>query len=417
MLNFLRDELKLTDDDLYENRGEISYHSLSEIANLSIPSLRYPACTPVRPAVFRDDERDVFSAIRERDVLVHHPFESFQDSVERFVREAVNDPQVLAIKITLYRAGENNPIIPMLISAAQKGKQVVCVLELKARFDEARNMYWGEMLEDAGVHVIYGVVDKKVHGKILLIIRKENESYRFYSHVSTGNYNPHTAKIYTDLSLFTADKRIGTEIIEVFNFLTGLSLKKNYQKLLVAPVNMRKRFLQLIRKEVEYQKNGETGYILAKMNSLEDGEVCEALYEASRAGVKIDLIVRGFCTLRPRVPGLSDNIRVMSVVGRFLEHSRIYYFKRGAKDPIDGKFLIGSADWMYRNLNNRIEAIVPIEDAASKQYLWQVLQMILNDQVQVWDAEPTGEYTIRKPSTADVRGVQDELARLHGCIK
>ena len=417
MLNYLRDELKLTDDDLYENRGEISYHSLSEIANLNIPSLRYPTCTPVRPAVFREDERDVFSTIRDRDVLVHHPFESFQDSVERFVREAVNDPQVLAIKITLYRAGENNPIIPMLIAAAQKGKQVVCVLELKARFDEARNMYWGEMLEDAGVHVVYGVVDKKVHGKILLVIRKENESYRFYSHVSTGNYNPHTAKIYTDLSLFTSDKRIGTEIIEVFNFLTGLSLKKTYQKLLVAPVNMRKRFLQLIKKEIEYQKNGGSGYILAKMNSFEDHEVCEALYEASRAGVKIDLIVRGFCTLRPRVPGLSDNIRVMSVVGRFLEHSRIYYFKRGAKDPIDGKFLIGSADWMYRNLNNRIETVVPIEDASSKQYLWQVLQMILNDQVQVWDAEPTGEYTLRKPPTSDAHGVQDELARLHGCIK
>ncbi len=416
MLHYLRDELKLTNDDLYENCGEISYHSLSEVANLNIASLRYAPCVPVRPSVYRDDDRDVFSAIRDRDILVHYPYESFPDSVERFVREAVNDPAVLAIKITLYRAGENNPIIPMLITAAQKGKQVVCILELKARFDEARNMYWGEMLEDAGVHVIYGVEDKKVHSKIMLIIRKEGENYRFYSHISSGNYNPNTAKLYTDLSLFTADKRIGTEVIEVFNYLTGLSLKKNYQKLLVAPINMRKRFLQLIKKEIEFQKTGEGGYILAKMNSFEDREVCDALYEASQAGVKIDLIVRGLCTLRPHVPGLSENIRVFSVVGRFLEHSRIYYFKRGSKDPIDGKFMIGSADWMYRNLNNRIEAVVPIDEAACKQYLWQVLQMILNDRVQTWELEPNGEYTLRKPETSGERGVQEELGRLHGSL-
>jgi len=411
MLRFLSDELEIGETDVYEAPGEISYHSLTEIANLNIPHLRYKPYTPVKPFALRDEGRDIFSVIREKDVLVHHPFESFTDSVERFIREAVKDPNVLAIKITLYRAGENNPIIPLLIWAAERGKQVVCVVELKARFDEARNIYWGEMLEKAGVHVVYGVLGKKIHTKTILVIRKEGDSYRFYSHIGTGNYNPHTAKLYTDMSLFTADKRVGGELIEVFNFLTGLSLKKNYQKLLVAPVNMRKRFLQAIKKEIEHQKASGNGHIIAKMNSLEDHEISTALYQASQAGVKVDLIVRGFCVLKPGVKGLSENIRVTSIIGRFLEHSRIYYFRRGSQDPVDGKFYISSADWMYRNLNNRIETAVPIDQANLKLQCWHTLQAMLNDKHQSWDLQENGDYILRRPEKSDEKGIHELLIR------
>ena len=407
MLNFLRDELELTNDDLYETTGDISYASFHEVANLNIPHLRYKPHTPLRPEAFVDETVDTFSVIRGKDVLVHHPYESFYDSVEKFIRDAVKDPQVLAIKMTLYRAGENNPIIPLLIRAAEKGKQVVAVVELKARFDEARNIYWSEMLEKAGVHVIYGVVGKKIHAKTILVIRQEQESYRFYSHIGTGNYNPSTAKLYTDYSLFTSDKKIGGELIEAFNFLTGLSLKKTYQKLLVAPVNMRKRFLYYINKEKEHAKNNKPAHIIAKMNSLEDQEICEALYQASKAGVKIDLIVRGFCCLKPQVPGLSDNIRVISVIGRFLEHSRVYYFRSGAQDPVGGKFYMGSADWMYRNLNNRIEVIVPILDSDLKSQLLRDLDYQIHDRVQTWELSSSGEYSARHPEKSDEVGIHD----------
>lgn len=414
MLHILRSELDLQERDIFENPGEISFHTVNEVANLNIPQLRYRPYTPNKPVLFRDEERDVFSLIRDQDILVHHPYDSFNESVERFIREAVKDPHVLAIKMTLYRAGENNLIIPLLIEAAEKGKQVVAVIELKARFDEARNIYWSEMLEEAGVHVVYGVLGKKIHCKTVLVIRKEGDSYRYYSHIGTGNYNPGTARLYTDLGLFSADKKIGNELIEVFNFLTGLSLKKNYQKLLVAPVNLRKRLLQYIKKEMEVHVQQGGGYIFAKMNSLEDVEICEALYQASTAGVKIDLVVRGFCCLVPGVKGLSENIRVLSIVGRYLEHSRLFYFGRGAKDPVEGKFYIGSADWMYRNLNNRIEVVVPIEGLTQKLYCWNLIQLILADNTLAWDLLPTGEYQLRKPEKTDHKGLHEELMRLHG---
>jgi polyphosphate kinase len=417
MLKYLRDELELKDEDLYPISGELSYNSLNEIANLNLPNLRYRPFSPTKPLALRDPNENIFSAIKAKDILVHCPFESFSDSVERFIQEAVDDPDVLAIKITLYRAGENNPIIPLLIAAAEMGKQVVCVVELKARFDEARNIRWGEMLEEAGVHVVYGVSGKKVHSKTILVIRKEGDSYCFYSHVGTGNYNSTTAKLYTDLSLFTADKRIGNELIEVFNFLTGLSLKKNYQKLMVAPVNMRKRIVQYIKKEIELAKAGEVAHIVAKMNSLEDQEVCDLLYQASQAGVKVDLIVRGFCCLRPGLKGISENIRVMSVIGRFLEHSRVFYFRRGAKDPLGGRFYIGSADWMYRNLNNRIETVAPVEEIGATTYLWNLLQRILNDRTQTWDLQPNGEYILRRPEPgtpkSEDRTIHDDYMLLH----
>ncbi len=412
MLNFLRDELELTADDLYEVKGEISYQTLNEIANLNVPQLRFKAHTPSRPEEFIDEARDVFSIIRGKDVLVHHPYQSFPDSVEKFVRDAVKDPHVLAIKITLYRSGENNPLIPLLVRAAELGKQVVVVIELKARFDEARNIYWSEMLEKAGVHVIYGVVGKKIHAKTILVIRQEQDTYRFYSHIGTGNYNPATAKLYTDFSLFTSDKRIGSELIEVFNFLTGLSLKKSYQKLMVAPVNMRKRFIYYINKEKDFAKAKQPARIIAKMNSLEDQEICEALYEASRAGVKIDLIVRGFCSLRPGVPGMSENITVTSVIGRFLEHSRVFFFQRGKTDPVEGKFYMGSADWMYRNLNNRIEVIVPIEDRDQKEEVLKTLEYMIQDKVLGWDLHPDGNYVARKADKDEISS-HDYLINLH----
>jgi polyphosphate kinase len=400
ILPFLQEELGLTADDLYEVPGEISYQSLNELANLNIANLRYKPHTPVKPESLADDS-DIFSIIRGKDILVHHPYESFYDSVEKFVRDAVKDPNVLAIKMTLYRAGENNPIIPLLVRAADQGKQVVVVIELQARFDEARNIYLSEMLEKAGVHVIYGISGKKIHGKTILVIRQEQEGYRFYSHIGTGNYNPATAKLYTDYSLFTSDKKVGTELIEAFNFLTGLSLKKTYQKLLVAPVNMRKRFLYYINKEKEFAKNKQPAHIIAKMNSLEDQEICEALYSASKAGVKVDLVVRGFCILKPGIPGLSENIRVLSVIGRFLEHARIYYFRGGAKTHDGGKFYIGSADWMYRNLNNRIEVIAPILDPDLRAELFRNLDFQLNEKVLAWELQPSGEYVQRKPDKPD----------------
>lgn len=412
MLNFLKGEIELAAEDLYEIKGEISYQSLTEIANLNVPQLRYKAHTPSRPEEFLDEARDVFSIIRGKDVLVHHPYQSFPDSVEKFVRDAVKDPHVLAIKITLYRSGENNPLIPLLVRAAELGKQVVVVIELKARFDEARNIYWSEMLEKAGVHVIYGVVGKKIHAKTILVIRQEQDTYRFYSHIGTGNYNPATAKLYTDFSLFTSDKRIGSELIEVFNFLTGLSLKKSYQKLMVAPVNMRKRFIYYIHKEKDFAKAKQPARIIAKMNSLEDQEICEALYEASKAGVKIDLIVRGFCSLRPGVPGMSENITVTSIIGRFLEHSRVFYFQRGKTDPLDGKFYMGSADWMYRNLNNRIEVIVPIEDHDQKEEVFKTLEYLIQDKVLGWDLHQDGNYVSRKADKDEISS-HDYLINLH----
>jgi polyphosphate kinase len=413
MLNFLRDQLELREDDLYEIPGEISYHPLHEIANLNIPKLRFPPHSPVKPKVLAEEDMDIFSIIRDRDVLVHHPYDSYSETVEKFLLEAVNDPNVLAIKITLYRAGENSPIIPLLIRAAEKGKQVVAVIELKARFDEARNISSSEQLEDAGIHVVYGVMGKKIHAKTILVIRQEQDTYRFYSHIATGNYNSNTAKLYTDYGLFTADKRIGTELIEFFNFLTGLSLKKNYQKLLVAPVNMRKRFVQYIKKEIENAKAGLPSRIIAKMNSLEDQEICDLLYDASKAGIKVDLIVRGFCTLRPGVQGMSENIRVVSVIGRFLEHSRVFYFRRGAEQPGDGKFYIGSADWMHRNLNNRMEVVVPIEDLNQKTQLLNSLEYMLTDKVQGWELQPDGSYVLHKADKDSV-GTHDYLIKTTG---
>jgi polyphosphate kinase len=328
--------------------------------------------------------------------------------VERFIRAAARDPQTLAIKIALYRLGDDSTLIPLLIEAAEAGKQVVCVVELKARFDEARNIYWSEQLEKAGVHVVYGVVGLKTHAKITLVVRRETDGYRFYAHIGTGNYNPTTARLYSDFGLFTADRPLTQEMIEIFNYLTGLSLNRRYQHFLLAPVNMRRRFVELIEAEAGRARAGRPGRIVAKMNSLEDPQIIEGLYAASQAGVQVDLIVRGFCCLKPGVPGLSENIRVRSVIGRFLEHSRTYVFFGGQTDPSAAEYFIGSADWMSRNLNNRVETIAPVRCPNLKREIWEILGLYFEDTHQSWELLADGEYRCLRGADT-LPGVQERL--------
>lgn len=409
MLKFLMDELELTEEDIYVHPGELDYSDLRVIAGLDRPELRYPPHQPVVPLAFADDSQSLFSLIRSGDQLIHHPYESFSSTVERFIREAASDPKVLAIKMTLYRTGDNSPFIRSLIRAADAGKQVVCLVELKARFDEERNIYWAQALENAGVHVVYGIVGLKTHAKMALVVRQENDGLRCYSHIGTGNYNVQTSRFYSDVGLLTCREELTSEIVEFFHYLTGRSLKKTYQRLLVAPVNMLTRFKEMIEREGAHAKAGRPSRIIAKCNSLEENDVVLALYEASRKGVDVDLIVRGFACVRPGVPGMSERVRVTSVIGRFLEHSRIFYFRNGAADPLDGDFFIGSADWMYRNLHARVEAIVPILDRAGKEKLWEVLQLTLKDQRQTWDMQSDGSY---KQRTGGDPGLHNQLIQL-----
>jgi polyphosphate kinase len=356
--------------------------------------------TPLDPPGRRgdDDDADLFALIRAGDVLVHHPYESFDASVCRFIEQAAADPKVLAIKQALYRTSGDSPFIPNLIRAAEAGKQVAVLVELRARFDEARNIFWARKLEDAGVHVAYGVVGLKTHSKVALVVRQEGNGIRSYVHIGTGNYNPKTARLYEDLGLFTCDPGITEDTVNLFNYMTGRSRQRDYRKLLVAPVTMKRRFIELIEREALLGTPERPGRIIAKMNQLEDRAVTDALYRASQAGVRIDLVVRGFCCIRPGVPGLSENIRVTSVVGRFLEHSRIFWFSAGREDPLDGDFYLGSADWMYRNLNTRVEAATPVEARPLRQRLWGILQVALDDRRQVWEMQPDGSYRQRDPA-------------------
>ena len=413
MLEFLTRELELTPEDVYELRAELDYDDLRVIAELNVPKLRYEPWAPLIPPAFADEDADMFSVIRNGDVLVHLPYESYSASVERFIKAAAADPKVLAIKMTVYRTGEESALIPSLIRAAEAGKQAVCMVELKARFDEERNIHIASALEKAGVHVVYGIVGLKTHAKTILVVRQDPDAIRSYVHIGTGNYHAGTAKLYTDLNLFTCDTDISHDVVELFHYLTGRSLKRDYRKLLVAPVNMKDRFLEMIDREIEHHRAGRPARIIAKMNSLEDRKVCRALYNASKAGVPIQLIVRGFCTLRPGVPGLSENIRVQSVIGRFLEHSRIFYFRNGAADEVDGRFYIGSADWMYRNLQTRVEATAPVEARPLRQRLWEILQVMLNDKRSAWDLQPDGSYVQRTPADPSQElGAQQRLMAL-----
>jgi polyphosphate kinase len=396
----------LIEQDVYTMSGELDYSSLFEIAALDAPALRDEPWTPVVPPEIPPGA-DMFEAIRNGDILVHHPYESFHDSVERFIRCAAEDEATLAIKMTVYRVGDDTPFVRSLIKAAESGKQVACVIELKARFDEARNLHWAAELERAGAHVTVGGIDLKTHAKVALVVRKEGGRIRSYAHIGTGNYHVRTATLYSDVGLFTCDRAITSDVVKLFHHLTGHSAAPEFERLLVAPSNMRARFLALIAREVEHHRAGRPARIVAKMNQLEDPEVIAALCEASRAGLPIDLIVRGFSCLRPGIENFSETIRIRSVIGRFLEHSRIFYFANGAGDPLDGEFFIGSADWMFRNLSHRVEVVTPILERRLRARLWQILDVLLRDERQAWVMDAKGEYRQLTPSPD-----ADEIASL-----
>jgi len=398
LLDFLCEAMELDARDIYATDGIINFRSLDEIAEIPLAEHHYTPWVSITPPRLRDRETDIFSAIRQSYILVHHPYESFDASVARFVDEAAGDPSVLGIKQALYRTSGDSPFVQSLIRAAEAGKQVAVLVEVRARFDEARNIHWARKLEESGVHVAYGVVGLKTHTKITLVVRRDADQLRCYAHIGTGNYHSKTARLYEDVGLLTCDRAITGDVVDLFNFMTGRSHQPLYERLLVAPHHMKREFIALIEREVSHHRAGRGGRIVAKMNQLQDRDVIQALYRASQQGVKVDLIVRGFCTLRPGVPGLSENIRVISIIGRFLEHSRIFWFRNGADDPLDGDFLIGSADWMYRNLQTRVEAAAPIQRREHRARLWTILSTCLNDTRQAWDMFPTGRYTLRRPA-------------------
>lgn len=392
-------ELRLQESDVYEVDGLLSLVDLMSFMALNLPELKDPGWTPVVPSRLllssgSEEVEDLFNVIRNHDLLVHHPYQSFGATVQRFITQAASDPGVLAIKMTLYRTSGDSPIIKALISAAENGKQVSVLVELKARFDEENNIIWARQLENAGVHVVYGLVGLKTHTKVLLVVRREENHIRRYFHIGTGNYNPKTARIYTDLGILSCREDLGADLTDLFNFLTGYSRQRSYRKLLVAPVNLRDRMTQMIRREIEHCRQGATGRIVAKMNALVDPKIIATLYEASQVGVQIDLIVRGICCLRPGITGISENIRVLSIVGRFLEHSRIYYFHNKGEEEV----YIGSADWMPRNLDRRVEAVVPVEDPGIIKDLQEILGVMLADNRQAWDLQPDGQYIQRQPT-------------------
>uniref|UniRef100_A0A7C4PJL2 Polyphosphate kinase n=1 Tax=Anaerolinea thermolimosa TaxID=229919 RepID=A0A7C4PJL2_9CHLR len=394
----LLENLRADPNDVYVLSGPLALSSLMELHRIDRYDLKDRPFLPALPAPLRELERGederFFQIIRSRNILLHHPYDSFTPVVD-FLRTAARDPDVLAIKMTLYRVGRNSPVVNTLLEAVRDyGKQVAVLVELKARFDEESNIGWARMLEQEGVHVTYGLLGLKTHSKIALVVRKEGEHIKRYVHLSTGNYNHITAQIYEDIGMFTADDEIGADASDLFNYLTGYSSREEYRKLFVAPVNMRQKFERLIRQEIEHQTAGRGGYLLFKMNSLVDIPMIRLLYEASQAGVKIDLIVRGMCCLRPGIPGLSENIRVISVVGRFLEHSRIYYFHNAGHEIV----LMGSADLMPRNLNQRVEVLFPLEEPALIRLVRdEILETYLNDNVKAHEMLPDGTYRKIRP--------------------
>ena len=410
---------KLQSLDVYDMPAEVDYTSLFEVAGMDIPHLRYPAWTPIPPPALANGQSDIFAIIRAGDLLLHHPYDSFDASIEHFVSTAADDTQTVLIKMTAYRIGDDTPFVRSLIRAAEAGKQVACVIEIKARFDEARNLHWTAELESAGAHVTFGVRGLKTHAKLILVVRKEADGLRSYVHIGTGNYHVRTARLYTDVGLLTCDPRLGHDVVELFHYLTGHSRTPDCNSLLVAPTTMRPRFLNFVEREIENRRTGRPTRIIAKMNQLEDPEIIESLCVAATAGVPVDLIVRGFCCLRPGVPGRTDGIRVRSIIGRFLEHSRIFYFAAGCEDPLEGEFYIGSGDWMYRNLSRRVEVAAPITARGPKAKLWEILDICLRDQRQAWTLDSDGTFSQLEPDESTERcaalGTQAtlmELARL-----
>lgn len=388
--------IDLTLEDVYEVPGLLDCSDLMALATLDLPELRDPPFLPVTPARLASG-RSVFDVIREGDLLLHHPYDSFQTSVERFLQQATDDPDVLAIKLTLYRTGGDSSIARLLAHAAERGKQVAVLIELQARFDEESNIIWAQRLEDVGVHVSYGVSGLKTHTKIMLVVRREGADIRRYVHIGTGNYNPRTARLYTDFGLFSCDPALGEDLTDLFNELTGFGVTERFRKLLVAPRTMRGRFVDMIRRECDHARAGRPARIVAKMNALVDPGMIHELYEASQAGVRIQLIIRGICCLRPGVPGVSDNIEVISIVGRFLEHSRAFWFHNGGADEV----YIGSADWMPRNLDRRVEAVAPVEDPHHRRAMCDVLELMWEDNRQAWELLPDGTYRQRQPPSPE----------------
>ncbi len=393
----LRERLDLKRHDLYDLQEEVDYLSLFELLGLPKPALHDREWTPLSPAFLEDGAESIFAAIHAGDFLVHHPYDSFDATVEHFISVAADDPKTVSIKMTAYRIGDDTPFVKSLIRAAEQGKQVACVMEIKARFDEERNLHWAAELERAGAHVTFGVSGLKTHAKTALVVRKEGSGLRCYVHIGTGNYHVKTAKLYADVGVFTCDPRITSDAVNLFHYLTGHADHPNVSSLLVAPLTMRPRLLELIHRETQNRREGRPARIIAKMNQLEDPDIIEALCEASQAGVPIDLIIRGFCCLRPGVPGNTENIRVRSIIGRFLEHSRIFYFANGSEDPAEGEYFIGSADWMFRNLSKRIEVVTPVFAENPKQRLWGILDICLRDQRQAWVLGADGKYVQLHP--------------------
>lgn len=423
----LLEELSLQEADIYEVEGLVGLNSLFALRDLPRPDLQDPHWQSVVPPrlqfVNQSDEDvlpdnpevanrtgeheglDFFALIRDQDLLVHHPYEAFAASVQRFITIAAHDPQVLAIKMTLYRTSGDSPIVKALIAAAENGKQVAALVELKARFDEENNILWARRLEKVGVHVVYGVPNLKTHAKTVMVVRREAGKIIRYVHLGTGNYNPKTARLYEDLGLFSCQPDLGADLSDLFNFLTGYSRQRDYRKLLVAPVSLRERLLQLIAREAKQAQTGQPGRIIAKMNAITDTELIIALYQASQAGVKIDLIIRGMCCLRPGVARVSENIRVISVIGRFLEHSRIFYFENQGQPEV----FIGSADWRGRNLDRRVEVVTPIEDPKIKVKLRDILDILLLDNRQAWELQPDGTYKQFQPEADEPERVAQKL--------
>ena len=395
MLDLLRRELELGPSDITSHRAPMDLTCLWQLHALDRPELRdqpWPPVTAGRIVAADEAGRDIFSVIRERPLMVHHPYESFASSSESFIAHAADDPRVQSIKMTLYRAGGDSPSARSLMRAAERGVQVAVLVELKARFDEATNVTWAKALERAGVHVVYGLVGLKTHAKCVLVVREDDDGLRRYCHIGTGNYNSRTARLYEDVGFITSDSSVGDDVTHLFNHLTGYSRAYDYASLLVAPRDMRRQLIDLIENEAA---RGSDGRITAKLNSLVDPEMIEALYAASQDGVQVDLVIRGICCLRPGVPGLSDNIRVRSILGRYLEHSRIVRFAHG--DDGAPLFLIGSADWMQRNLDGRIEVLVPVTHPKHQDWLDQVFLFDLADDIVRWEMEPEGSWQRRGP--------------------